>query len=331
MRRSLFLIIFFFFSCKKEEEPLKWKSWNVNDVPIFQAQFPLSGDPSIIKEVDKYRMYYTGFDPYRNPQGPEICQATSVDGLTWKNVTVTDQVEGRMLYTNSSSWSNAHETSYAIKRNGLYFLYFIGYQDKGGGVFGSGSVGIGLASSTDGEHFSQHLSAPVIESSPNGFDRDAISSPSVTSYNDSLIMIYTGYCYTACGASIISNLLAATSLDGIAWVKKANPIINKQEIPWASKGVAESELILGSDNFYYLFMTSVDEPHVIGVARGKTPFGPWDVNPQPIIKADKLFSVKGSLGPSVLIEGARVRLWYHGNTVDKIQLGYAETTWPLKN
>ena len=319
-----------FFACK-EEAPKGWKSWVVNSDPIFQGQFSLVGDPSVLKESGKYRMFYTGFDAYRNPQGPEICQATSQDGLTWSNVIVNDKVEGRMLNASTNNWSNAHETCYVIKRNNLYYLYFIGYQDKGGGVFGSGAVSIGLATSSTGENFVASQATPVIESSPNGLDRDAMTSPALSTYRDSLIMIYAGFCYTQCGSSITTNLLAAMSSDGITWVKKSKPIIAKEEVPWASKGVSEAELILGPDNLYYLFMMSIDEPNVIGVARSTTPFGPWDVNPIPIIKADKTFSTKGAVAPSVLIEGQRVRLWYHGATTNKLQIGYAETTWPLKN
>ncbi len=330
MRNSLFFLVTLFFSCH-EEAPLTWKSWVVKENPIFHGQFPLVGDPSIIKDGGMYRMYYTGFDAYRNPQGPEICQATSPDGLTWTNVPVDGNIEGRMLYTDSNDWSNAHETCYALKLNDLYFLYFIGYQDTGNGVFGSGAVGIGLTTSSNGKDFTSNQTTPILESSFNGLDRDALSSPSISTYRDSLIMIYAGFCFADCGPSVTANLLAAMSSDGITWVKKDNPIIAKEEIPWASLGVAEADLILGPDNFYYLFMSSTDEPHVIGVARSITPFGPWDVNPQPIINADKSFSTLGAVAPAVLIEDDRVRLWYHGSTTDEIQIGYAETTWPLKN
>ena len=328
-KNTFFLIIaLYLLSCSKEETET-WKPWQVNEQPVFEGQYPLVGDPSVIKENGKYRMYYTGFDAYRAPQGPEICQATSPDGITWTNVKVNDLIEGRMLYTESNTWSDAHETCFALKFNNSYLLYFIGYQDKGG-FFNSNPIGLGLVTSSNAEDFSATQGNPIMESTLNGFDRDAFSSPSITTYQDSLIMIYAGYCYADCGTTV-SRLLAATSSDGVEWVKKSNPIISGTEIPWASKGVAESELILGPDRLYYLFMTSINEPHVIGVARSISPFGPWDVNPQPIVKADKSFSTSGALAPSVLIEDYRVRLWYHGFTENEIQIGYAESSWPMKN
>lgn len=330
MKYGAVLLLLILVSCKEDDAP-SWKTWKVEDEPVFEGQFSLVGDPSVLKTGNTYCMYYTGFDPYRDPQGPDICQATSSDGKTWTNVSVAGAVEGRMLFTSSNSWSNAHETSYALKHTNQFLLYFIGYQDTGGGIFGSGSVSIGLATSTDGESFTQAQATPVIEPTPGGLDRDAISSPSIITYQDSLLMIYAGFCYIACGAPVISNLLVATSQDGIVWIKKNTPIISREEIPWASAGVAEAELVAAPDGMYYLFMTSIDEPHVIGVAIGKTPFGPWEVNPNPIIKTNKSFSGEGAVAPSVIIEGKKVRLWYHGFSTGKILIGYAETTWPLKN
>ena len=274
-------------------------------------------------------MFYTGFDATRDPQGPEICQATSSDGLHWTSVSTGDSIHGRMLHTNSNTWSTAHETSCAIYYSGKYFLYYIGYIDSGGGVFGSGAVSIGLSTSVDGVTFSNASETPVLTGSPDGLDRDALSSPAITVYQDSLVMVYAGFCYTNCGP-VLSHLLAATSADGIHWKKHATPIINESQIPWASKGVAESDIVKGPDNQYYLFMTSIDEPHIIGVARSGTPFGPWDVNPSPIINADKSFSVKGAVAPAVIFENGKARLWYHGFTESEIRIGYAEVGWPIK-
>ncbi len=329
MRNFSLLVIFLgLLSCDKEGVTNSWKTWTVNEQPIFTGQFPLVGDPSIIKDGDIYRMYYTGFDAYRTPQGPEICQATSLDGLTWTNVPIRDKIAGRMLFADSNPWSDAHETCFALKHNDSYYLYFIGYQDKGG-FFNSSPIGLGLAVSQDGETFVAPMNNPIMESTPSGFDRDAFSSPSITQFQDSLLMIYTGYCYSDCGSGV-SQLLAATSIDGVEWEKREKPIIEASEIPWASRGVAESEIVQGPDRSYYLFMTSINEPHVIGVAKSNSPFGPWEVNPEPVVKASQSFSNLGALAPSVLIEGNKVRLWYSGFSKDMIQIGYAETSWPLK-
>jgi hypothetical protein len=328
------LILFFAVSCKDSEEipHAKWTPWIVSDTAIFEGQVSLSGDPSVIHESGIYRMSYTGFDGYRIPQGPEICEATSIDGVHWTNITVSDSVNGRVLYTNSNSWSNAHETSYLFRLPDRYNLYFIGYQDSSGGVFNSATTGLGLATSTDAVHFAQARDTALFTNSyPDTLlDRNVISSPSITRYKDSLIMVYSGFCYQVCGDAVTASLLTAHSSDGVNWTKRTRAIINASEILWAKKGVAEAEIIKGPDNFYYLFMTSVDAPHVIGVARSLTPYGPWDINQDPIILANREFSNEGAEASSVLIEDGKVRLWYHGFSNNKMRMGYAESSWPLK-
>jgi predicted GH43/DUF377 family glycosyl hydrolase len=304
-----------------------WTPWTVSDTAVFSGQFPLVGDPSVIHEGSSYRMYYTGFDPYRDPQGPEICEAISSDGIHWTNLNAKDSVQGRVLFTNSNGWSNAHETCFLLHSNNDYKLYFTRYEDTGSGFFGATEISLGLATSSDGLHFTQVADTAILKSSPHFYDRSALSSPSITKYRDSLFMMYTGFRYDT---TIVTQLLYTTSKDGVHWKKGLKPAIKSNEAPWAENGVAGSEIILGPDNFYYLFMTSVKEPHIIGVARSLTPKGPWDINPVPIVKADKLFSSKGAVAPCVLIEDGKVRLWYHGFADSTIRIGYAEATWPLK-
>jgi beta-xylosidase len=75
-------------------------------------------------------------------------------------------------------------------------------------------------------------------------------------------------------------------------------------------------------------------PHQIAVARSLNYTGPWDVNPQPIVTAGTdpgAFDAGEVVAPSVLIEGNKVRLWFHGVNKNKnaIAIGYAESSWPL--
>jgi beta-xylosidase len=331
----LMLTVFVLFSCKNDEEQpphAKWTSWTVSDEAIFDGQSKLTSDPSIIRDGNGYKMFYTGFDETRTPPGPEICEATSSDGIHWTEILVPDPVKGRVLYTNSNSWSNTHETSFMLKRDDKYFLYFIGYiAEDTADIFNSWPNGIGLATSIDGQNFAQARDTALLKSFPDSLlDRDAISSPSITTFHDSLVMVYSGYCYLNCGAPVTASLLTARSKDGINWTRRTRAIIKNSEIPWASNGIAESEIILAPDKFYYLFMTSVDEPHVIGLVRSLTTYGPWDVNPEPIVKANKKFSVKGAGSPCVLIEDGKFKLWYHGFSETQVVVGYAEAAMPLK-
>jgi hypothetical protein len=74
-----------------------------------------------------------------------------------------------------------------------------------------------------------------------------------------------------------------------------------------------------------------DEERRIGIARGETPFGPWNVNPEPIvIPSGDGFDRAGVLAPDVRLEGDTVRMWFLGMTPEEdIAIGYTETAWPL--
>ena len=101
----------------------------------------------------------------------------------------------------------------------------------------------------------------------------------------------------------------------------------------AKDGAAESDMVLGPDGYYYLFMSLMygENGHEIGVARSRTPFGPWDVNPEPIIrKTLGAFDSIGPIAPTVVIGRDKVRMWFHGFGGTNIDIGYAEAPWPLK-
>jgi beta-xylosidase len=150
-----------------------------------------------------------------------------------------------------------------------------------------------------------------------------------------LVMIYTGHCWTRCQNGYGVFLLAATSSDGRNWTKRPDPVMSKSDLPFTKDGAAEADIVKGPDNFYYLFMTLLqgDAPHEIGVARSTTPYGPWEINPSPILRGTaNEFDAKGVVAPSVLIEGNKVRMWFHGFGAENttIRIGYAEALWPLK-
>ena len=313
-----------------------WALWTKKSESIFNGQYPLVGDPSIIKDGASYRMFYTCFDAFRSPQGPEICQALSSDGMTWDYaLSGNSNLKGRVLATGPKVWDDAHETSFILKYGSSYYLYFVGYVDKGG-IFKSVPSAIGLAQSTDGVNFTR-LANPILEGTPKGFDADTITSPSIVDVgNGVLLMTYSGFCYQNCNNSVGPSLLGATSTDGVKWTKLPQPLIKSSDIPWPNEGVAETEIKRGPDGFYYLFMTVLQgkNPHQIGLARSGSYYGPWHVNPKPILVSGGpgSFDELEVVAPSVLFEQNKVRMWFHGHSKSStLSIGYAEAAWPLFN
>lgn len=307
-----------------------WAPWTKRVRPIHSGSFSLVGDPSVIKDGDIYRMVYTCYDPKR--KGPAVCQATSPDGFDWTDVPVKDPVPGRMVQTRPGKWDDAHETPYLYKYKGEYLLYFVGYIDKGG-FFKSFPGSLGLATSRDGVHFDR-LDEPIMKPTPGGYDNEAIYSPSIVEYEGKLVMIYTAHCWTNCPKGKGLRLLAATSTDGRNWTKVDKPVMTKEDLPQTRDGAAEAEIVKGPDGYYYLFMSLMygDENHDIGIARARTPFGPWDIDSASIVRRTAGgFDAIGPIAPSVIIEDKRVRMWFHGFSKRKtIEIGYAEAPWPLR-
>ena len=308
-----------------------WATWNKRSTSIHSGPFSLVGDPSVIRDGAVYRMAYTCYDPKR--KGPAVCGATSTDGISWADINVPGPLPGRLIATRPGKWDDTHETPFLLKRDGEYLLYFSGYRNRGG-HFKSFPLQIGLARSSDGERFERVGDEPILKVSADGFDSDAVFSPTIVEHAGELVMLYTAYCFDTCKREKGVYLMAATSRNGRDWVKREKPILSKADVK-TKDGVAEAEVIKGPDGDYYLFMTLLyggDKGHDIGIARSDSPFGPWQFAPESVVrrKAGEFDDI-GPIAPSVLVEGDKVRMWFHGFSQRKtIEIGYAESSWPLR-
>lgn len=309
-----------------------WSSWSKRVQPVYSGSSSLVGDPSVMHDGAVYRMFYSCYDPRR--KGPAVCQATSSDGIDWRDLTVSGPLPGRMIETRAGQWDDTHETPFAMKFRGEYLLYFSGYRNRGG-FFKSFPAFLGLAVSRDGVKFERVGDGPILKGTPGGYDSDAVFSPSIVEHEGQLVMLYTGYCFDTCKREKGVYLMAATSSNGRDWVKHDKPVMSKADLPETKDGAAEAEIVKGPDGLFYLFMSLLygEEGHEIGVARSASPYGPWDIAPQPIVrKSANGFDDIGPIAPSVLIEGDKVRMWFHGFSKRKtIQIGYAEAAWPLRS
>lgn len=200
--------------------------------------------------------------------------------------------------------------------------------------------------------FARAQSRPVLDTTTGFYDDYMTASPSVVRDHGVLHMVYTGHCQKPAGYTPLLPpsrtcpedsgifLLGATSTDGIHWRKEPKPVLRPlPSARWMRDGVSEAELVRGPDDWFYLFFTGLGFPEsrAIGVARSRSPFGPWDVNPHPIVRGEFLppFGNHKALAPSVSIEPrrGRVLMWFNGT--NQLEVGWdifgARSDWPLRS
>src|SRR6185503_718917 len=138
-----------------------------------------------------------------------LCQAFSPDGLRWTHASTEEPAQlGRVIRYDKGDWCDTYETAFALKRDGSYLLYYVGYNDRGGGFFNSFPVQLGLMTSSDGVHFDR-LPGPVLTNTRRGWDADGIASPSIVEHQGSLYMVYTGHCWKDCADTPGMRVLGA--------------------------------------------------------------------------------------------------------------------------
>lgn len=309
-----------------------WASWTRHAAPVFEGHATAS-DPTIVREGSRLLMVATDLDVATNRT--DLVAATSADGLAWQFAATDGPQAGLVLVGRDGKWDENLETPELARRGSTYLLYYCGYRDGGTPIKGFPAA-LGLATSTDGRHFRRVSDDPILRPTPGWYDNDAVYSPTIVNDGSGWVMLYVGHAYTKLdkiGGRGGVYLLAATSPDGIAWTKRPTPVISPGgALPWMRDGAAEPALVKAPDGAWYLFFTGLSgEDRVIGVARGASPFGPWQIDPAPIVApSDAGFDARLVLAPYVIIDGTRARLWYLGSDDrERIRVGYAETAWPI--
>lgn len=326
--------------------------WQVMPDPVWQGQYSAVGDPSVVRIGATYLMFHHCLDVERKPQGGEICLAKSGDGLNWRHARTKLSsllVRGRLLQAQIGGWDEAHETPFARTVGGDVRLYVLGY--KGSGFFvDPASSGIGLVTSSDPLRFGP-MPPPVLVPSVPG-DSGGITSPSVVQTARGDVLYYTGWaCSMADPACLTGAVAQQLSLMAVPLDRRGLPkgapkvIVGDPGLDWTNGGISEAQVVAGPDGRFYLFFSSLSGPagspnavQRIGVAVAAGPFGPFIFAAAPLIEPGDVhgkWANGGLLAPSVLIEGGRVRLWFHAFETDasgailKARIGYADHVWPL--
>ncbi len=310
----------------------EWAQWSKHPEPVYESPDStfVASDPSILHEGDTYYLYYTDVD--NNVGATIISLATSKDGLEWS-------YQQRLLEVDKANWDAARESAAIWKEEGKpYHLFYIGYQTEEYPPVGFYGADLGLALSENAvADFGETHDAPLLTRSRGWYDSDMIASPDILKVGETYFMVYAGHCYEKCQAPAKPGvvLLGATSTNLTEWTKYETPVLEADpNIPWMAAFVAEPSLLAAPNGKYYLFFTAFTDwegsPPVIGLAEGETPFGPWEIKPEPIIVSTQAWELAWLGAPDVLLEDEVVSMWYMGVSEDGYyRIGYTAAPWPL--
>jgi len=195
---------------------ISWKKDTVNN-PVLTHGQPGEWDAyeifaSTVVKVDTiYHMWYSGaaIDDQDN-----IGHATSTDRIHWDE----DPENPVLLRGEPQSWDMQWVvTPFVIFQNDTFHMWYSGALDIN-------NVSIGYATTINpyGKNWIKDtLHNPILSPSPGSWDYPRVEYPSITTFNDTLYMLYTGGNYDN------RDIGFATSNDKVNWYKNPQPCLRR--------------------------------------------------------------------------------------------------------
>ena len=146
----------------------------------------------------------------------------------------------------ADAWDNGFlEGPFVIIENGIYKMWYCGYDAVADGGETDGNANIGYATSQDGIHWTKYSENPVFTTNSSGWDSYSVQDPHVIKMGDTYRMWYGGNDVDGYGQQVGY----ATSGDGIYWTRSGeNPVLPKGNPgDWDSNTASFPAVILGED------------------------------------------------------------------------------------
>jgi hypothetical protein len=293
----------------------------------------IAADPFVLRRPDGYEMWFTTNDSRRRLG---LARATSPDGRAWsvwRAPSGADSVTDLVLAPQPGTWdAMGVETAHVlVDADGTYRLYYTGDRPPQG----SHTFAIGLATSRDGIAWTRHP-APVLEpqhawerpicanaGNPETCRTGGVLEPSVLF--DAAAGIYRMW-YAALGETPggprTFRIGHATSSDGIAWTRRADPVFGPGPAgSWDSLWVSHVNVVADPGGGYHMFyFGSAHADYQEGAPMQRGAIGhafsadgiAWERNPaNPVIaRRPGNMDAWANGGPSAMFEGDRLRVWY---------------------
>lgn len=289
------------------EDLSKWCAYGIRD-----PSFLVNETGYVVREKDRYIMYYNGQDKASPDYIIAIGRATSFDGINWtkdeRNPVFTDGIF-------------AIQASVIKKSGKKYVMYYVH----------PSTLSFCIAESKNGVDWSSYEHDPILK--VNDFNLDHMSLPFVTKINGVWYMVFEGYRLVGAQAW---HIYMASSSDGYHWSPENNGnSIYLRGRRWDRLGQANPSLYEIGDKKYVIFYNGEASPNAwdFGVIYSNNLTSGWaQYAGNPILR-------RGDSGKwdATRIEGARIvkddvgkgtlRMWYFGlPTTDPFRngkIGYA--------
>ena len=279
-----------------------WQRYSGNPVIPGPAGGGYAFSPSVLFDASAnlYRMWFTA---RTYGETWSIYSAISNNGVTWFAYVVDPVLQGGSAYFDSDGVVYCS----VIREGTGYRMYYTG-------VRGCCGIALGLATSSDGIHWTKSSANPVLSPSPAGWDSQGVSQPQVYFDGSTYFLYYEGK------NGAYAQIGLATSVDGIRWIKAAsNPILsNGGPGAWDETLASPGGLFVYGGTFYMLFTgQGASGPQLVGLATSRDGIS-WSEDPgNPVFTGGGVANWDWSIrAGSVLQQNSTLKMWYSGDPVD---------------
>jgi predicted GH43/DUF377 family glycosyl hydrolase len=267
--------------------------------------------PSVARAGADWVLYYAGSPDVDY----EVGGARSPDGLSWTKLGAAPVLPADLGV--EGSWKQyATNSPFVLYEGGVYSVWYTGRSTD------TGSLDIGLATSSDGRTFTDAAENPVFspELANLEWEGDGVAHPALVHRDGVYELFYsTGKHYIG----------YALSTDGKAWERYCmGPVMGGHDLDWEQGQVKSAEVIWTGDAYYMSYSGGQTGAFQLGWAESTDGIR-WVKSDLPLLSPELTlpWEAKSVLGSAMVLEGDTLRLWYSGTSTTTSAIGYAEAAF----